>query len=91
MDLLWDCLSSKRAFIELSAKKPGKRKIKAEENKPPHKILVLDLEKLAPVVQIFDEMGINRLDNHVEQRPLWSLASIDVDHFDWTAYSIFND
>lgn len=81
VDLLWDCLTSKRAFIELSAKKPGRRKAKIEENKPPHKILVLDLDKLAPVVQILDEMGINRLDDHVEERPLWSLASLDVDQF----------
>jgi len=81
VDVLWDCLSSKRAFIELSAKKPGRRKAKLEENKTQHKILVLDLDKLAPVVQILDEMGINRLDNHVEQRPLWGLASLDIEQF----------
>lgn len=80
VDLLWDCLSSKRAFIELSAKKPGRRKTKSED-KSSHKILVLDLDKLAPVVQILDEMGINRLDPHVELRPLWSLASLDVEQF----------
>ena len=81
IDLLWDCLSSKKAFIELSSKKNTRRKTKTEENKP-HKILVLDLEKLSPVVQVFDEMGINQLDNHVEQRPLWSLASLDMAHFE---------
>lgn len=81
IDLLWDCLTSKRAFIELTPKKAGKRKAKSDESKAPHKILVLDLEKLAPVVQVFDEMGINRLDQHVEQRPLWSLASLDVEQF----------
>jgi SNF2 family DNA or RNA helicase len=83
VDLLWDCLSSKRAFIELSSKKSGRRKTKADDNKnkTPHKILVLDLEKLAPVVQILDEMGINRLDNHAELRPLWSLASLDIEQF----------
>ncbi|MFI0434468.1 MAG: SNF2-related protein [Parachlamydiaceae bacterium] len=80
VDLLWDCLSSKRAFIELSTKKSGKGRGKAED-KGSHKILVLDLDKLAPVVQILDEMGINRLDDHVEQRPLWSLASLDVEQF----------
>ncbi|MBA2369751.1 MAG: DEAD/DEAH box helicase family protein [Candidatus Protochlamydia sp.] len=81
IDLLWDCLSAKRAFIELSPKKKGRRKTKAEESKAPYKILVLDLDKLAPVIQIFDEMGINCLDDHVEQRPLWSLASLDVEQF----------
>jgi len=80
VDLLWDCLSSKRAFLELSAKKPGKRKVKSDD-KSQHKILVLDLDKLAPVVQILDELGVNSLENHTELRPLWSLASLDVEQF----------
>ena len=38
VDLLWDCLTSKRAFIELSAKKAGAGvKRKAEESKAPIK------------------------------------------------------
>lgn len=81
VDTLWDCLSSKRAFIELIPKKPGKRRTKAETQKNPHKVLILDLEKLSPVVQILDELGINQLDDHVEQRPLWSLASIEPEQF----------
>jgi SNF2 family DNA or RNA helicase len=81
VDQLWECLSSKRAFIELARKKPGKKKGEMDHASRSHKILVLDLDKLAPVVQIFDEIGINRLDNHREERPLWSLASIDADQF----------
>lgn len=81
IDQLWDCISSKRAFIELSAKKTGRRKAKSQEEKSQHKILVLNLEKLAPVVQVLDEMGINSLHHHVEQRPLWSLASLDREQF----------
>ncbi len=79
---LWECLTAKRAFIELSRKKTGKRKADTEEvgNKN-HKILVLDLEKLAPVVQVFDEIGIKILDNHTEMRPLWSLANIAAEQF----------
>lgn len=80
IDLLWDCLVSKRAFIELSAKKGAKRKGK-EGAAAPHKILVLDLDKLAPIVQIFDELGINSLENHSELRPLWSLASLHQEQF----------
>lgn len=83
VDQLWDCLSSKRAFIELAHKKLVKKKggdsshaVKA------NKILVLDLDKLAPVVQIFDEVGINRLDDHTEERPLWSLANVDASQFE---------
>lgn len=82
VDQLWDCLSSKRAFIELTARKPGRRQSKLDDgSKMMQKVLVLDLEKLAPVVQVLDEMGINSLHNHVEQRPLWSLASLDIEQF----------
>ena len=76
-DLLWECLSSKRAFIELARKKTGKKK----ESSKSHKILVLDLDKLASIIQLFDEMGIKHLDDHVEKCPLWSLASIDISQF----------
>ncbi|HEY4831064.1 MAG TPA: DEAD/DEAH box helicase, partial [Waddliaceae bacterium] len=40
-----------------------------------------DLDRLAPIVQIFDELGIVMLDSHREERPLWSLASLDSSHF----------
>lgn len=81
VDLLWECLASKRAFIELPGKKQPRKRGDGEQMNRNHKILVLDLDKLAPVVQIFDEIGINSLTSHVEERPLWSLASIDADHF----------
>jgi SNF2 family DNA or RNA helicase len=76
---LWDCLASKRSFIELT--KPVAKKKKGKESSSTQKILVLDLEKIAPVVQIFDEIGLENIDDHVEHRPLWSLASISEDLF----------
>ncbi len=79
VDLLWDCLASKRPFIELLRKKPGAGKAATRGG---NKILVLNLAELAPVVQIFDELGINRLDDHIEERPLWSLASVNQQLFD---------
>ncbi len=83
IETLWECLTSKRTFIELVRKKTTRNKNGGETvTTKLHKILVLDLEKLAPVVQIFDEIGINRLDNHQEERPLWSLASIDAAQFE---------
>lgn len=83
IDLLWECLSSKKTFIELSRPKTGRRKgIDDDSNMKTLKILVLDLERLAPVVEIFDEIGINLLTNHEEERPLWSLASIDKSQFE---------
>lgn len=81
LEMLWECLSSRRSYIELTPKKVAKKKMEHEGSKN-NKILVLDLERLAPVVQIFDEIGISQLDNHKELRPLWSLASIDADQFE---------
>lgn len=78
LDLLWDCIASKKRFLELqtSGQKQGGRK----SSKMP-RILVLDLEKIAPLVQIFDEVGLDRLDTHVEERPLWSLTTIESANF----------
>ncbi|MEN9344400.1 MAG: hypothetical protein RLZZ453_1187 [Chlamydiota bacterium] len=74
VDQLWECLGSKRSFIELNAAKKGKGR--------GFKILVLDLDRLQGVIQLFDEMGIDVLDNHTLQRPLWSLANIDATLFE---------
>lgn len=80
LDQLWECLGSKRSFIELDAPK-GKGKKAPEGSKVP-KILVLDLERLNGVIQLFDEMGIEVLENCAIERPLWSLANIDASHFE---------
>ena len=83
VDQLWDCIASKRTFIELINKNESKvKKGKGQQGAKTHKILVLDLEKLTPVIQIFDELGINSLGDHIEERPLWSLASISHDMFE---------
>ncbi|MGD2170154.1 MAG: DEAD/DEAH box helicase [Chlamydiota bacterium] len=71
LDLLWDCVASKRSFIELDA-----AKINANESRF-SKILVLDLEKITRIAQLFDELGIKKLDSHKEERPLWNLVTID--------------
>lgn len=83
LDLLWDCIASRRPFIELQRKKPGSTRKGAKGGlNQVSKILVLNLAELSPVVQIFDELGIKQLDDHTEERPLWSLASIDASLFD---------
>lgn len=79
VDKLWECIASRRAFIELETprakgKKPG------EGCKMP-KILVLDLERIGALVQLFDELGITLLEDHILERPIWSLANIDASHF----------
>lgn len=74
LDLLWDCLLSKKPYIELNLKKGTK-------NARSYKILVLDLEKLRPIIQIFDEIGIKSIDDHKELRPLFNLISLDPSAF----------
>lgn len=81
LELLWECLSAKRTFIELARKKAPKKK-GVEEAARLQKILVLDLEKLASLVHLFDEIGIQELSNHKENRPLWSLANLDPAQFE---------
>jgi SNF2 family DNA or RNA helicase len=76
-DLLWDCVVVGRTFIELShIKKQTKSTSRFS------KILVLDLEKLSRIVQIFDEMGIKKMTDHQEDKPLWSLVGIEKKLFD---------
>ncbi len=79
IDLLWECMASKRAFIELDALRAKGKKI---ETGKLSKILVLDLEKASHLVQVFDELGIALLDDHTIKCPLWSLANVDASHFE---------
>jgi SNF2 family DNA or RNA helicase len=80
IDLLWECVASKRAYLEMETQKQRAAKKAGESNKMP-KILVLDLEKIGAIVQLFDELGITTLVDHKLERPLWSLANIDASHF----------
>ncbi len=73
-DLLWECVAVGRSFIELSH-------LKTKSNSRFSKILVLELEKLSRIVQIFDEMGIKKITNHQEDKPLWSLVGIESEMF----------
>lgn len=69
VDLLWDCIATRRGYIELPQK--------PSQSKKPAKILVLDVDKLFPVVNLFDELGIEVLDTTVVDKPLWSLGCVD--------------
>ncbi len=80
VDRLWDCIVSRRAYLELDMGQKKTAKAKESGNKIP-KILVLDLEEVGAVVQLFDELGIEKLDNKKLERPLWSLANIDESNF----------
>lgn len=82
LDLLWECCSSKRKFIELEHSHAKRKKNGSSNRSKLYKILVLDLDRIVPIIQIFDEIGLKQVDNHKEVRPLWSLASINESTFE---------
>ena len=79
IDLLWECCSSKKNFIELES---NINKSMKKNSSGIHKILVLDLEKLTPIIQFFDELGLTHIDEYIEKRPLWALATLHAMKFD---------
>ncbi|GAB4192922.1 MAG: DEAD/DEAH box helicase [Simkaniaceae bacterium] len=78
IDRLWECIVSKKTFLELSNREKGKKQ--EGGNKIP-KILVLDLDKISAIIQLFDELGIEKLENHKIKRPIWTIANIDNSNF----------
>jgi len=81
IEQLWECLSSNKTYINLTRpRKQGKNNTGAEIPHTPQKILVLDLEKLRPIIELFDEIGIKRLGPIKQEHPLWSLVTIDPSH-----------
>lgn len=81
LDLLWECVVSKKAFIELDMAK-AKSKKGSENSGKLSKILILDLDRINSIVQVFDELAITILDDHRAERLLWSLAGIEASHFE---------
>ncbi|MGE3954603.1 MAG: SNF2-related protein [Parachlamydiales bacterium] len=81
VDRLWESIAARRTFLELDKGEGARSKRRGAAAKGP-KILVLDLDRLAPVVQIFDEIGIKVLDDETLERPLWSLAGISKEAFE---------
>ncbi|PIS02065.1 MAG: helicase [Chlamydiae bacterium CG10_big_fil_rev_8_21_14_0_10_42_34] len=76
LELLWECLAAKRSYLDLDAKRTKEMSSRFS------KILVLDLERISKLVQLYDELGIKKLDEHKEKKPLWNLATIDPKAFD---------
>jgi SNF2 family DNA or RNA helicase len=75
VDLLWECVASKKTYIELN------KSTKSKGNKETKKILVIDLSKIKDLVQVFDEFGVRKIENHMVERPLWSLVSVQQSSF----------
>jgi SNF2 family DNA or RNA helicase len=79
LDTLWECMATRKAFVEMEV--PRAKPRKGQEGGRSAKILVLDLDRISGVIKLFDELGIETLENHVLKRPLWSLANIDASQF----------
>ncbi|MBS0626873.1 MAG: DEAD/DEAH box helicase, partial [Verrucomicrobia bacterium] len=80
VDTLWECMATRKSFIELDMPKSKGRKVQEGGRLP--KILVLDLDRISGIVKLFDELGSEILENHTLKRPLWGLASLDAEHFE---------
>jgi SNF2 family DNA or RNA helicase len=76
LELLWECVAAKRSYLELDAGKAKKETMSRFS-----KILVLDLDRISKLVQLFDELGIKQLSDYTEKKPLWNLVTIDPDAF----------
>ncbi len=81
VDYLWDCVFSKRAYIVMAKKGlPSKKGHESQDGEGDlsraQKILVLKLESIAPTLQIFDELGIKKLENTTLELPLWVLVNL---------------
>lgn len=76
MDLLWDCIASKKKFIEMNL-----QKTKTKNTTQKGKFLVLNLERLSPIVQLLDEIGVDALENFTSEKPLWNLIHLTEDRF----------
>lgn len=77
LDKLWEVVSSRRSFLELrSPVERGAKGRGSRSKKKGNKILVLDLERLHPTIQLLDEMGIRNLNDAIVELPLWSLATL---------------
>lgn len=75
LDQLWECLLSKRSYLERTMKGPKQKK----ETKIP-KILVLNLDQVGKIVHLFQELGIEKLEDQVLVRPLWGLSNVEKAH-----------
>lgn len=71
LEALWECVLSKKSFLNIEGRAKGKSKT-----------LVLNLDTIMSLIQIFDEIGIAKMENGVEERPLWSLVSVPQKQFE---------
>lgn len=72
---LWDCLTSHRNYIEQEVPRAQNESYKLP------RIIVLDLDKIANLVQVLDEFNIVELTSSKIECPLWSLINANPSNF----------
>lgn len=71
LNQLWECLSHEKPYIELSEKQ--QRASKHTRGK----ILVLDLDRIRPLLRWMDDLAIDQLKSQKIVKPFWSLAHLE--------------
>jgi hypothetical protein len=71
LNQLWECLSHEKPYIELSEKQQRLTKNARA------KILVIDLERIRPLLRWIDDMAIDQLKSQKITKPFWSLAHLE--------------
>ena len=83
VNMLWRALSAKRTYLGFTQKTQGNAFEEPDEDgkTKSSKILILQLENIAKVLQLSDELDINKLETGVLQLPLWMLVNLNCDRF----------
>ncbi len=73
LNQLWECVAHEKPYIELCEKQQRLHK----NNRG--KILVLDLDRLRPLLRWMDDLAIDQLKSQAIQKPFWSLTHLEKD------------
>lgn len=71
LNQLWECLSHEKPYIELCEKQQRLNK------NARGKILVLDLDRIRPLLRWMDDLAIESLKTQKIHKPFWSLAHLE--------------
>lgn len=77
LDQLLDCLLSDRCYLEIEGPSAPVKVGRSSSSLKLKKMVVLNLKKLAPLVDFLDDLAIERLRTGEHASPLWTLPQLD--------------
>ena len=80
VERLRECIDHQVSYIKVAAAPGAPVSSTTRRRKGSHqaeKLVVLELKKIAPVITLLADLGINTLENKTSQNPLWTLVHID--------------